>query len=177
MDDQLVQQPHVVIFPFPTQGYQALVMFRRVSQPSRPPCHLREHPPKPPPFGRHRSALPNLVGKGVLPFADEDDMNEESFNSVPGGLEGLLRRSDDLPFFFTSKHSHPRLQFRASVGPLHVVAGATSYRSNSSLWKEEESCLAWLDSQPSKSVLYVNFGSTMQTTYHQLLEFWHASNQ
>lgn len=137
-------------------------------------------------------------------------MNEEIFNGVPGGLEGLLRR-DDFPFFFTSKHSHPRLQFfidehlamlRASglilnaafddvslphlghlfgklytIGPLHVVAGATSYRSNSSLWKEEESCLAWLDSQPSKSVLYVNFGSTMQTTHHQLLEFLARSNQ
>ncbi|XP_060673808.1 7-deoxyloganetic acid glucosyltransferase-like [Ziziphus jujuba] len=34
--------------------------------------------------------------------------------------------------------------------------------------------MAWLDSQPSRSVLYVSFGSLVKTSLAQLLEFWNG---
>ncbi|ERN19829.1 hypothetical protein AMTR_s00064p00191290 [Amborella trichopoda] len=46
-----------------------------------------------------------------------------------------------------------------------------------SLWKEENECLAWLDKQQFMSVLYVNFGSVAVLTLDQLNEFaWGLAN-
>ncbi|KAH7514548.1 hypothetical protein FEM48_Zijuj11G0101100 [Ziziphus jujuba var. spinosa] len=52
-----------------------------------------------------------------------------------------------------------------SIGPLHVFLnskiGNRSHliASHASLWKVEQNCIAWLDSQPLKSVVYVSFGT------------------
>ncbi|CAI0443403.1 unnamed protein product [Linum tenue] len=40
------------------------------------------------------------------------------------------------------------------------------------MWKEEASCLTWLDAQPPGSVLYVNFGSITMMRRDQVIEFW-----
>ncbi|KAL0303792.1 UNVERIFIED_CONTAM: 7-deoxyloganetic acid glucosyltransferase [Sesamum radiatum] len=68
-----------------------------------------------------------------------------------------------------------------TIGPLHahlkarLAAKATSPPVfSNSLWEEDRSCIAWLDSQPPKSVIYVSFGSLAVTTSNQLLEFWHG---
>ncbi|XP_059666349.1 7-deoxyloganetic acid glucosyl transferase-like [Cornus florida] len=68
-----------------------------------------------------------------------------------------------------------------SIGPLHAhlkarlaVETNSSPNSSSSFWEEDRSCLTWLDSQPSKSVIYVSFGSITVVTRDQLLEFWHG---
>ncbi|CAN0837788.1 7-deoxyloganetic acid glucosyl transferase [Linum grandiflorum] len=52
--------------------------------------------------------------------------------------------------------------------------------SSSSLWEEDRSCMKWLDLQPPKSVLYVNFGSITVMKAEELVEIWHGlinSNQ
>jgi hypothetical protein len=40
-----------------------------------------------------------------------------------------------------------------------------------SLWKQDTECLAWLDKQEPRSVVYVNFGSLTVLTADQLAEF------
>lgn len=67
-----------------------------------------------------------------------------------------------------------------TIGPLHTLLnsqiGHCSHlmSSHGSLWKPQQSCMTWLDSQPSRSVLYVSFGSVMKTSTSQLLEFWNG---
>ncbi|KAL3523917.1 hypothetical protein ACH5RR_016751 [Cinchona calisaya] len=68
-----------------------------------------------------------------------------------------------------------------TIGPLHAHLKAklspqtTSLESSSSsLWNEDWSCMTWLDSQPSKSVIYVSFGSIATLTKAQLIEFWYG---
>ncbi|KAL7595699.1 hypothetical protein Lser_V15G30800 [Lactuca serriola] len=41
----------------------------------------------------------------------------------------------------------------------------------SNLWKEENTCLKWLESKPKSSVIYVNFGSTTVMSHQYILEF------
>ncbi|XP_059628057.1 7-deoxyloganetic acid glucosyl transferase-like [Cornus florida] len=70
-----------------------------------------------------------------------------------------------------------------SIGPLHAhlksrlaSANSSSSTSNSSgsFWEEDRGCMTWLDSQPSKSVIYVSFGSVTIMTREELLEFWYG---
>ena len=67
-----------------------------------------------------------------------------------------------------------------TVGPLgsllqhSAAAAADSNFTDStglSLWKQDAECLAWLDTQEPRSVVYVNFGSHTVMTPKQLAEF------
>ncbi|KAM0936939.1 putative 7-deoxyloganetin glucosyltransferase [Dioscorea sansibarensis] len=53
-----------------------------------------------------------------------------------------------------------------TVGPLSLVSDHCS-----SFWKEDMSCLEWLDGRQPNSVIYVNFGSFAELTKDQLIEF------
>lgn len=63
-----------------------------------------------------------------------------------------------------------------AIGPLHahVKTSLESYRpvSSYSLWKEDTSCIYWLDQQPTKSVIYVSIGSLAVMSKDQLMEIW-----
>ncbi|CAK9164452.1 unnamed protein product [Ilex paraguariensis] len=65
-----------------------------------------------------------------------------------------------------------------AIGPLHthhkVRLGSSKATFSNSLWKEDKSCLAWLDAQPIKSVIFVSIGSLAVMTKDQLLEFWYG---
>ncbi|KAK0585479.1 hypothetical protein LWI29_029154 [Acer saccharum] len=65
-----------------------------------------------------------------------------------------------------------------TIGPLHALYKSLLLQSNSSnsigLWKEDKSCMTWLNSQPLRSVIYVSFGSLVNLTRLQGLEFWHG---
>ncbi|XAR71972.1 7-deoxyloganetic acid glucosyltransferase [Bertholletia excelsa] len=68
-----------------------------------------------------------------------------------------------------------------AIGPLHAhLASRLASESSAapppsySLWKEDRSCIAWLDSQPPRSVVYVSFGSMAILTSNELIEFWHG---
>ncbi|KAK9177053.1 hypothetical protein WN944_029072 [Citrus x changshan-huyou] len=71
-----------------------------------------------------------------------------------------------------------------TVGPLHAllksriqedsVESSPLESNNCVLSKEDRSCMTWLGSQPSRSVLYVSFGSFIKLSGDQILEFWHG---
>ncbi|KAH6762730.1 hypothetical protein C2S52_020163 [Perilla frutescens var. hirtella] len=46
--------------------------------------------------------------------------------------------------------------------------------NSSSFWKEDTTCISWLDKQPSKSVIYVSIGSLSTMTKDQFLEIMHG---
>lgn len=66
-----------------------------------------------------------------------------------------------------------------TIGPVHSllktrIPPSDSSNSSTSLNKEDRSCINWLDQQPSKSVIYVSFGSIATLTKDQLIEFWYG---
>ncbi|XP_019171574.1 PREDICTED: 7-deoxyloganetin glucosyltransferase-like [Ipomoea nil] len=62
------------------------------------------------------------------------------------------------------------------IAPLHLLIdqlpdhGSLKFLG-ANLWKEDLSCLQWLDSKAPSSVVYVNFGSVTVITQRQLMEF------
>ncbi|XP_057974118.1 7-deoxyloganetin glucosyltransferase-like isoform X1 [Malania oleifera] len=62
-----------------------------------------------------------------------------------------------------------------AIGPLQLQFTQISDNKlnfiGSNLWKEDRSCLEWLDSREASSVVYVNFGSITIMTNNQLMEF------
>ncbi|TVU32577.1 hypothetical protein EJB05_24311, partial [Eragrostis curvula] len=63
-----------------------------------------------------------------------------------------------------------------TVGPLGSLLssqldGAAADSIGLSLWKQDAGCLAWLDTQEHRSVVYVNFGSHTVVSQEQLAEF------
>ncbi|KAB5519204.1 hypothetical protein DKX38_023523 [Salix brachista] len=62
-----------------------------------------------------------------------------------------------------------------TIGPLQLLLNEIQeddlYSIDCNLWKEEDECLQWLDSQRPNSVIYVNFGSIAVATKEQLIEF------
>ncbi|XVF08199.1 hypothetical protein REPUB_Repub06bG0205800 [Reevesia pubescens] len=67
-----------------------------------------------------------------------------------------------------------------TIGPLHGLTNTrikdlrTSASSKSFLYKEDRGCMSWLDSQSSKSVVFVSFGSVIGLTRDNVLEFGHG---
>ncbi|XVF76726.1 hypothetical protein PTKIN_Ptkin13bG0289700 [Pterospermum kingtungense] len=69
-----------------------------------------------------------------------------------------------------------------TIGPLHALSNVrikdgdpSPLASTKSIqWKEDKGCITWLDSQPSKSVVFVSLGSIVTFTHDQMLEFWHG---
>ncbi|KAK9123803.1 hypothetical protein Sjap_013405 [Stephania japonica] len=130
-----------------------------------------------PGFSRQFRESP-LMSDSVLEFCIK-----ETFNSARASAL-ILNTTEDLESPFLSQI---RTKFHKvyAIGPLHSLAKnlrspkiPQSHNSSSSpnngLWEEDRSCLAWLESQPPKSVVYVSFGSIAVLTKSQLLEFWHG---
>ncbi|GJS90145.1 UDP-glycosyltransferase 85A8-like protein [Tanacetum coccineum] len=68
-----------------------------------------------------------------------------------------------------------------TVGPLHLMQQHVSNNQlkdiGSNLWKEDVSCIHWLDTKDIGSVPFVNFGSITVMTKEQLTEFgWGLAN-
>ncbi|KAL8247746.1 hypothetical protein R6Q59_008962 [Mikania micrantha] len=126
-------------------------------------------------FFRRRD-LPMFCRSGSL---SDPNLNlylpEATENSRAHGL--IVNTFDDLegPILAHIRAFCPNLY---TIGPLHshlkYKLPGQSLSSSNSLWKEDMSCITWLDSQPPKSVLYVSFGSLAVMTKEQYMEFWHG---
>ncbi|KAL3521162.1 hypothetical protein ACH5RR_019311 [Cinchona calisaya] len=120
-------------------------------------------------------------------FCRSGDLNDESMrlyakegpeNSRAHGLILNIFEELDGPILTHLRSVCPNVY---TIGPLHahlktkLSEQTTSLpASSSSFWKEDRSCMTWLDSQPFKSVIYVSFGSIATLTKIQLMEFWHG---
>ncbi|KAJ9684459.1 hypothetical protein PVL29_016765 [Vitis rotundifolia] len=91
----------------------------------------------------------------------------------------VINTFDDLegPILSQIRNHCPRTY---TIGPLHALLKSklatetSTSQSSSSFWEEDRSCIPWLDRQPSKSVIYVSFGSLAIITKEELREFWHG---
>ncbi|PIM97376.1 UDP-glucuronosyl and UDP-glucosyl transferase [Handroanthus impetiginosus] len=63
-----------------------------------------------------------------------------------------------------------------AIGPLHALLNTrlSTETTSNSIWKEDKTCISWLDEQPVRSVIYVSIGSLAVMTKEQLLEIWHG---
>ncbi|PUZ72079.1 hypothetical protein GQ55_2G364500 [Panicum hallii var. hallii] len=59
-----------------------------------------------------------------------------------------------------------------AVGPLHAMSPAPAVAT--SLWRHDYGCLAWLDSQAERSVVYISLGSLTVISHEQFTEFLHG---
>uniref|UniRef100_A0A0E0DE19 Glycosyltransferase n=1 Tax=Oryza meridionalis TaxID=40149 RepID=A0A0E0DE19_9ORYZ len=66
-------------------------------------------------------------------------------------------------------HIAPRVLDVFAVGPLHAMSPAPA--AATSLWREDDGCMAWLDDQADRSVMYVSLGSFTVISPEQFTEF------
>ncbi|RZC93431.1 hypothetical protein C5167_026044 [Papaver somniferum] len=102
-----------------------------------------------------------------------------SLASRANGL--ILNTFEDLEpnVLKTIRSTYPHEVF--TIGPIHLlehqIQESESKSIGSSLWKEDASCLEWLNQWEPNSVVYVNYGSIAVMTAHQLTELaWGLAN-
>ncbi|KAI3731121.1 hypothetical protein L1987_62304 [Smallanthus sonchifolius] len=71
-----------------------------------------------------------------------------------------------------------------TIGPIHTLhkielmantkPSSQEITFSNSVWKEDQTCMSWLDKQDPKSVIYVSIGSLATMTVEQLLEIWYG---
>ncbi|BAH93934.1 myricetin 3-O-rhamnoside 1,2-glucosyltransferase UGT709G2 [Oryza sativa Japonica Group] len=66
-------------------------------------------------------------------------------------------------------HIAPRMRDVFAVGPLHAMSPAPA--AATSLWRADDGCMAWLDCQADRSVVYVSLGSLTVISPEQFTEF------
>ncbi|XP_062189995.1 myricetin 3-O-rhamnoside 1,2-glucosyltransferase UGT709G2-like [Phragmites australis] len=67
------------------------------------------------------------------------------------------------------QHITPHMRDVFAIGPLHAMSPAPA--AASSLWREDEGCMSWLDGQADRSVVYVSLGSLAVISHEQFTEF------
>ncbi|XP_022864350.1 7-deoxyloganetic acid glucosyltransferase-like [Olea europaea var. sylvestris] len=90
---------------------------------------------------------------------------------------GLILNTFEELEEFSLAHIRTKFQNVYTIGPLHAslkTKTTLQMRSSSGLKEEESKCMAWLDDQALKSVVYVSFGNMTVLDIHQLMEFWHG---
>ena len=111
----------------------------------------------------------NLDNEGLLLVMKETQQTPRAhalilntFEDLEGPILGQIR--NHCPKTYTIGPLHAHLETR-------LASESTTSQSSNSLRQEDRSCIAWLNRQPSKSVIYVSFGSLTVITRKQLIEF------
>ncbi|KAH7301063.1 hypothetical protein KP509_23G010600 [Ceratopteris richardii] len=121
------------------------------------------------------SGLPSLAKVDLphTPSLDEDSDNEDPFiyNILIDNLRSTKENGDCIlinSFEDLEPEAFGALRNLLSI-PVYGV-GPLQGISSSSLWKEDEECLQWLDRQPSRSVVYISSGSLKLHSDEQVKE-------
>lgn len=107
-----------------------------------------------------------LSETGQTPRANGLILN--TFDDLEGPILSHIRTRCPNLYTIGALHAHLKSRLAANSN------SSSNKSSSNSLWEEDRSCMEWLDQQPTKSVLYVSFGSFAVVTKEQLLEFWHG---
>ncbi|KAL1544221.1 UDP-glucose iridoid glucosyltransferase-like [Salvia divinorum] len=127
-----------------------------------PESHLEEAVPELHPIIRFKdlplsvlSKIPQVVIDFVKSFSDIKSSVAVIWNSVEILDDFSIHQQYQVPFF--------------PIGPLHKMASSSSSMPTS-LLQEDPGCIAWLDKQALKSVLYVSLGSLATLSSEALVE-------
>lgn len=139
----------------------------------------------------HIKSVPSMEGflrrRDLPSFCRADNVNEPIIQlvikealQIPRSQGLIFNTFEDLegPVLSQMRSLGPKVY---AIGPLHAPLNARiaadprqKLASSNSLWQEDKSCIAWLDAQPSKSVIFVSIGSLAVMTRDQLMEFWYG---
>uniref|UniRef100_A0A0A9GCD5 Uncharacterized protein n=1 Tax=Arundo donax TaxID=35708 RepID=A0A0A9GCD5_ARUDO len=118
--------------------------------------------------------MPDIRLKDIPSFIRTTDRDDVMLNFDGGEAQNARKARGDILNTYDALEQDvvdallrefPRVY---TVGTLATFARAAR---GGNLWKEDMSCLRWLDTQPPGSVVYVNFGSITVMTPAQLAEF------
>ncbi|XP_030463272.2 linamarin synthase 1-like [Syzygium oleosum] len=129
----------------------------------------------------------NIRLRDIPSFIRTTNVNDILFDFLGEEVQHCLKSSAIL-FNTFNEFEHEVLEKIADIspriyctGPLSLLvqdipsSSVKSFRSN--LWKEDYSCLEWLDQREAESVVYVNYGSVTVMTEEHLKEFaWGLAN-
>ncbi|KAL7146885.1 hypothetical protein ABFS83_06G072300 [Erythranthe nasuta] len=137
------------------------------------------------------TSVPGMEGylrrRDLPAFCRVNDVNDPVFQTIiteskrTARSNGLILNSfEDLegPILDQIRNHIPNLY---PIGPIHthLQARLASKKTelplpSSSFWEEDCSSITWLNNQPTKSVIYVSFGSITLLTRSELFEFWYG---
>ncbi|XVE86803.1 hypothetical protein DITRI_Ditri18aG0063600 [Diplodiscus trichospermus] len=131
--------------------------------------------------------LSNMRLKDIPSFIRTTDPNDILFNFVMTVTEEMLKSSSIIfnTFDEFDKEVLDVIAAKSSdvyaIGPLTLLSRQIPESQckslNSSLWKEDASCIEWLNKMEPNSVVYVNYGSVTVISGHHLKEFaWGLAN-
>nr|WMB96352.1 UGT85A123 [Miconia microphysca] len=124
----------------------------------------------------------NICLRDLPSFIRTTDPNDVMVNYVIGEIQRTSQKSSALVLNTFDKLEKDVLDALSAIfpsvyaiGPINLMLDRVSDEDldsiGSNLWKEENWCLHWLDSQDLGSVIYVNFGSITVATKEQITEF------
>ncbi|XVF17283.1 hypothetical protein REPUB_Repub10bG0106400 [Reevesia pubescens] len=131
--------------------------------------------------------MPNMCLKDIPSFIRTTDPNDIMFNFAIAVTEESLK-SSSIIFNTFDEFDKEVLEVLAAktpniyaIGPLNLLSRQIPESQckslNSSLWKEDTSCIEWLNKMEPNSVVYVNYGSVTVMSDHHLKEFaWGLAN-
>ncbi|KAM0861157.1 hypothetical protein ACQ4PT_046081 [Festuca glaucescens] len=67
-------------------------------------------------------------------------------------------------------HIAPHMRDVFAIGPLHAISSAAPTALPTSLWREDDGCMTWLDEHADRSVVYVSLGSLTVISLEQFTE-------
>ncbi|KAJ3677040.1 hypothetical protein LUZ60_002764 [Juncus effusus] len=92
-----------------------------------------------------------------------------------GKARGFILNTTDVLESTAVDHIRSQIPTTYAIGPIHALLKRYQHfgaNVSSSLWREDETCVKWLDSQADMSVVYVSFGSLTQITHKELRELY-----
>ncbi|XP_058181836.1 7-deoxyloganetic acid glucosyl transferase-like [Rhododendron vialii] len=129
--------------------------------------------------------VPGLEGllrrRDLSSFLRVEDLSDKNAQFMINGVS-QARRTRMILNTFEELEGPALAQMRSlcpgiyTVGPLHehLKTRFTSMIPPNNLKKENTGCIAWLDAQPLRSVIYVSFGSIIVMSNDQIMELWHG---
>ncbi|XP_061356640.1 7-deoxyloganetic acid glucosyltransferase-like [Gastrolobium bilobum] len=93
-----------------------------------------------------------------------------TFEDLEGPVLSQIRLH--FPKLYTIGPLHHHLNMRKTAALAKPSLPHPSFKNN--FFEVDRSCMAWLDAQPERSVIYVSFGSVTLVTRMELMEIWHG---